>query len=363
MPTVTVNIPQTTFVASGAPDDNFSTFPLMFVGTDSTYLDCTGLLKINLPQLPLASVDSAILSLAVIVKNGAAPSTVIVNRITADFDTSAVTYSTQPAYVATESQYIVTTEDLYTNIQIDVTELVIDWINGTAENFGIALTTADQLSGVQFATNNIVHEPYFPSLILTYTESPILNTGTNFSYAQLAHLIRQLITFYPANVITVFTRGLAASSITGIPYELYKSSAGTFGAIFILMDSGQQEPIPLQAITAIYTGAGSVYNPSITYLTPPQQFTPGFDTDLITAYYEYLLLETAVTIYAGSNITASGAIYKNEYGLLVLSDPEGNTPIFMPVNNINLILPVFPEAAAARGKKLEISVSEAFGRA
>ncbi len=362
MPTVTVNIPQTTFVASGDPNENFAAFPLMFVGTAPTYLDCTGLLKITLPQLHILSLDSAFLSLAVIVKNGAAPSTVIVNRITEDFDIAAVTYTTKPDYVATQSQYNVTSEDLYTSIEIDVTGLVSDWINGAEENFGIALTISDQLSEVQFATNNIVYEPYFPTLTLTYTESPILASATNFGYAQLANIIQQLIIFYPENVITVFTRGLAASSITGTPYELYKSSAGTLGAIFILMDSGQQEPIPLSAIAAIYTGAGSVYNPSITYLPPPQQFNPGFDADLITAYYEYLPLETEVTIYAGSNITASGAIYKNEYGMLVLSDPEGNTPIFMPVNNINLMLPTFPAAPAARDKKLEIKVLEAFGR-
>lgn len=345
MATITVGIPETTFVSSAQPDDNFSSYPLLFTGTDPAYENCISLLKIPLPSLPVNHIDSAVLQLSVIVKSGSDPSPVLVNEITEAFDTTGVTYTTLPAFTPTSTLINITTLDLYTSVPFNITDLVNGWLSGTSTNNGIALTNSDGTTIVQIASNNIVYEPYFPTLTITYSVTPVTDSAINFSYAQLANLISQLITFYPSNVITVFTRGLVASSVTGTPYQLYISSQGTFGSIFILMDGGQQEAIPLTAIAAIYTGEGSVYNPGITYLEPPE-FVPGYDTNLITAYYEYLPVSaTGVTMYLGSNITASGDIYKNEYGLLVLSDSEGNTPIFVPVNNINVILPIFQPPA------------------
>lgn len=358
MATVTVGIPETTFVSSAQPDNNFAAYPLLFTGTDTAFQNCISLLKLSLTSLPVNHIDSAILQLSVIVKNGSEPSPVLVNEITEAYNTSDVTYTTLPAFISTAVQVNITTQDIYTSVNFDITSLVNQWLSGAVPNNGIALTNSDGITVVQFATNNIVYEPYFPKLTITYSESPIIDSAVNFSYAQLANLISQLITFYPSNVITVFTRGLVASSVTGTPYQLYISSQGTFGAIFILMDNGQQEAIPLTAITAIYTGAGSIYNPGITYLQPPD-FEPGYDTDLITAYYEYLPVSTTgVTMYLGSNITASGDIYKNEYGILVLSDADGNTPIFVPVNNINVTLPIFqpPALNSLAGTKLAITV-------
>ncbi|MDF2988834.1 MAG: hypothetical protein K0R50_4344 [Eubacterium sp.] len=302
-------------------------------------------------------MDSAILNLTVIVKSGSNPSPVLVNKVTSALDTTTVTYATKPAFTPTSAQYAVLQSDLYQTIHIDITTIVNEWLSGATVNNGLALTNSDGTTVVQFATNNIIYEPYFPTLTLTYSESPVVNTGENFSYAQLSHIIEQLIALYPANTITVFTRGLTASSVTGTPYQLYKSSTGTYGAIFILMDGGQQEAIPLNAITAIYTGNDTVYNPSITYLTPPQKFAPGFDSNLITAYYEYLDVSTDVVMYMGSNINASGTVYKNEYGIIVLSDADGNTPIFIPVNNINVVLPALPSGG---GSSLKSGIPKPF---
>jgi len=339
MPTITLNIPSTTFVSSALPDNNFSFYPLILTGTDVGFFDCISLLQIALPSLPVTHVDSALLELAVIVKSGDAPSPIIINRVTTPFATDTVTYNTKPSFTPTPSQFNITTPDLYTKIQIDVTALVNDWLNGIYTNNGIALTNSDGTTLVQFATNNIVYEPYFPTLIINYTTLPVEPTNAIcFSYAQLAHIIEQLILLYPTNVITVFTTGLQPSSVTGTPYKLFSSPEGTNGAIFILLDNGQ-EAIALNAITAIYTGDGTVYDPSITYLPPPQ-FSVGCDTNLITAYHDYLPVSTDIQMYLGSIVSASGSIYKNEYGILVLSDADGNTPIFIPVVNITMMFPL-----------------------
>lgn len=183
MPTVTVNIPNTTFISSSQPDSNFSFFPLIYTGTDPEFSSCTGLLRISLPELPVNQVDSAFLQLSVIVKSGASPSPVVVNEVTSSFDPSTVTYNTRPDFSPTASTISISTADLYTAVKIDVTALVNGWLNGTVPNNGIALTNADGVTIVEFATNNIVYEPYFPELVLTYSSTPSGNTALCFSYA------------------------------------------------------------------------------------------------------------------------------------------------------------------------------------
>jgi hypothetical protein len=355
MPSVTINLPNTTFVSSAMPDNNNSFYPLLYTGTDPNFLNCISLMEVELPTLPVTAVDSAILQLTVIAKSGDIPSPVVVNKVTSPFTAATVTYNTLPSFTPTSSQILITTEDLYKAVEIDVTSLVNEWLSGMSPNHGIALTNNDGTTIVQFASNKIVYEPYFPKLTLTYSEAPADTTGSNFSYAQLAHVIEQLIALYPTNVFTVFTRGLTASSVTGTPYALSKSSSGTFGSLFILDDAGQKEVIPLHAITAIYLGNGTVYNPSITYLTPPK-LAPGFDTNLLTAYYEYFPVSTEMDMYLGSNIHATGMLYKNEYGIMVLSDTEGNTPIFIPVLNINVVLPTFTTTTAAKAGKPKVTI-------
>ncbi|ATW24562.1 DNRLRE domain-containing protein [Candidatus Formimonas warabiya] len=340
MPTVTLGIPDTTFVSSALADTDFSFSPLIYTGTEPTFQECISLLQVVLPSLPVTAVESALLQLAVIVKNGAAPSPVVVNRVTSPFSTDTVTYHTRPSYTATPSQINVTTSDLFTVVEIDVTTLVNSWLDGTFPNYGIALTNSDGTTAVEFGTDNIVYEDYFPKLVLTYSSTPVeADTAICFSYAQLAHIIEQLVQLYPTSTMAVYTKGFSPSAVTGRPYQLYSSPEGTYGMIFLLNDAGQQYGIPLDAITAIYAGDGTVYNPSITYLTPPA-FPPGCDKNLLTALHDYLPVSTDVQLYMGSIISASGTIYKNEIGVVVLSDSNGNTPIFIPVTNIEVIIPL-----------------------
>ena len=362
MPTITVNIPHTTFISSAQPNSNMSFYPVMYIGTDATYQNSKGLLQIDLSSIPVTAVDSAYLKFAVISKTGAAASPVAVQRVTEPFDTSTVTYNTAPAYAATASQINVSSSDLYTIIQINVTALINSLLAGTYPNYGIALTNSDGTTAVQFATNNIVYEPYFPTLTVEYTITPEETTAICFSYHQLANIITQIIALYPANTITVYTKGFTASSVTGTPYQLYTSSVGTYGGIFILLENGKQQAIPLNSIAAIYTGDGTTYNQSISYLTAPV-FPSGCDTNIITAIHDYLPVSTEVQMYAGSNISASGLIYKNEYGILVLSDADGNTPVFVPVMNITAFVPTFTDSAKSDGlpQKATISIKSVDG--
>ncbi|AGC68550.1 hypothetical protein Cst_c15640 [Thermoclostridium stercorarium subsp. stercorarium DSM 8532] len=182
MPTVTVGIPDTTFLSSAQPEQNFSFYPLMYVGNDPVFQECIALMEIELPVLPVTSVDSAVLQLSVIVKTGTDPSPIVVNRVTDPFDAQTVTYNTRPGFVATGTQIDISTSDLYTVVNIDVTELVNQWLDGTFENHGIALTNADGVTLVQFGTNNIVYEPYFPRLVITYSDTPVPPVDNPYGY-------------------------------------------------------------------------------------------------------------------------------------------------------------------------------------
>lgn len=356
MPTITVNISETTFISSAQPDNNFSTYPLMYVGTDSSYQRCISLFKVNLQQIPVSAVQSAKLEFSVIAKNGDTPSNIIINNVTSPFVVSNVTYNTAPSLSFTSTSINVSKSDLYKRVQIDITKLVNEWLSGSSQNNGIALTNSDSTTLVEFATKAISYEPYYPTIIITYSEvPPVEDSALCFSYAQLAHVIEQLISLYPDSPMTVYTKGLTTSSVTGIPYELFKSSSGTYGSLLILKRDAQQLTVPINTITAIALAEGSVYNPSITYLKT-QGFTPGCDANIITAYHEYLPVSSYVSITSGTVITVTGNIYKNEYGLIVMTDSEGNNPAFVPVFNINAILPAAREFSEQGSENYEVII-------
>jgi C1q domain-containing protein len=239
MPTVVLNTSQTTFVSSAQPNNNLSFYPVMYVGTDATYQTSIGLLKFDLSSLPVSSVDSAILELTVIQKTGASPSPVTVNRVTSPLDTSTVTYNTLPTYVATATQVNVTAADLFTAVSFDITALVNGWLNGTYDNNGIALTNSDGTTVVQFATNNIVYEPYFPRLVVQYTAG----TGGGIQ-AQLINspgaFLDDDATVVFDTVITNQTSGITYNMETG---EFTISAAGNYYISWWTTTDGSAGPV------------------------------------------------------------------------------------------------------------------------
>jgi len=332
MPSVTINIPNTTFVSSLLPNNNMNFYPVMYIGTDPNYQNCNGLLQFTLPSLPTASVDSAVLQFTVIDKSQADPSVVVVNRADSSFSTSTVTYNTQPAFTATASQVSVNQSDLYQRVSIDITSTVNSWLAGTYVNNGIVLTCSG--TAVQFATNAITYTPYFPTLTLTYSSTPSDNGAFCFSYAQMSNIIEQLMTLYPAMPMTIYTNVGVYTS--GIPYELYSSPDATYGTIGVVTDGGIYDSIPITSIVAVKV-AGTVYDPSISYLPVPT-FTPDCQKNLITSIHDFIPLSTNVTLFLGVSISASGVIFKNEYGMLVKTDDmTGTNPVFISPITVGLI--------------------------
>ena len=160
------------------------------------------------------------------------------------------------------------------------------------------------------------------------------NTMGCFAVSQLANLLSQMISIYSTTTWTVYSESLA--SYSGVPLDLYTGTGASGPGFLRLVDTNTNyETIPITNITAVYPGDGTVYDPSLTYLTPPDPMPPGCDTDLIAAVQSYLPVGIAVgDIRLGSNISASGDVYQNELGILVLSDGSGNTPVFISTPHI-----------------------------
>lgn len=153
-------------------------------------------------------------------------------------------------------------------------------------------------------------------------------TMTCFAMAQLANFVQQMIIAYPSTTWSVFMDTLATYS--GVPVDLY-AAPGAGGPWFLrLRDSeNQYEALALGHLNAIYPGAGTVWDPSFSFLPPPDPLPTGCDADAALAVVSYLPLGTSITAIMGPNITASGGVYRNELGVLILSDEDGNTPIVM----------------------------------
>lgn len=339
MPSITVNLANTTFVSPAQPYSNFNFYPVMYIGMDPTYQNSSGLLQIVLPTIPALSVDSAVLQFSLIVKAQAPPTVVTVNRATSAFSTNTVTYATQPTYTPTASQVTVTQADLYLRVSIDITALVNSWLAGTDPNYGIVLTSPD--NSVQFATNAITYEPYFPTLTLTYssTPPPTEKGAFCFCYAQLANVMQQLMTQYPTSVMRIYTAGDVYSE--GIPYKFYASPDASFGTLAVLTAGGAYDAIPVTTIVAVRV-AGTNYDNPIAYLSPPV-FTLDCQKNVVTSIHDYLPVSTGVKLSLNGFAAVSGVVYKNEYGILAITqDMAGASPVFVPVASIALIETTVP---------------------
>jgi hypothetical protein len=196
------------------------------------------------------------------------------------------------------------------------------------------------LSLVNATANDVYYPATLPLkadlMVFADNSGGLTDTSVCFSIAQLAHIIEQLIVLYPTSTMSVFTTNLA--TINSMPYQLYTSPAAGGPGLFVLRDaSGQIDTVPLTSIVAIYTGQDTVYDPAITFLPPPSPLPQGCDTNLIAAVRDYLTIGTNVAIRVGVAAVATGEIYKSEYGVVVLSDAGGNTPIFIPATQIAAI--------------------------
>ena len=179
-----------------------------------------------------------------------------------------------------------------------------------------------------------------------------------FAVSQLIHVLSQMITTYATNTWTVYSESL--SNYSGVPLDLYTAPDAVNPGLLRLVDiNGDYEIIPIENITAIYPGDGTVYNPEFTYLTPPDPLPVSCDSDMLAAIQSYLVVGTTVEMRLGPAVSASGDVYRNEFGVIVLSDTDGNTPVFIASPKILRIFitgnpPVSKQPVDSKKPKIEI---------
>ncbi|SHK88535.1 Collagen triple helix repeat-containing protein, partial [Desulforamulus aeronauticus DSM 10349] len=148
-----------------------------------------------------------------------------------------------------------------------------------------------------------------------------------FAIRQLANLLEQIVVLYPTTTMTLFVEQLA--TLSGVAIEVYTAPSADEPGLLIIQSGSDYGYVSLNRIAAIYLGADSVYDPSITYLTPPDPYSPGCDTDYILAVQSSMSVGDQISFGAAINTTGSGEVYINEPGIMVLSDGLGNTPVFI----------------------------------
>ena len=196
----------------------------------------------------------------------------------------------------------------------------------------IEITTAPATLVLQnTAAGNYYYSDELPikaSLVVTRDDITEPVNMRCFAIDQLINILSQMITAYAANTWTIYSESLA--SYSGVPLDLYTAPGAQKPGLLRLLDvNNDYEIIPIENITVIYPGDGTVYNPAFTYLTPPDPLPVSCDSDLLAAIQSYLTVGTPVEMRLGPAISASGDVYRNEFGVLVLSDADGNTPIFI----------------------------------
>lgn len=203
--------------------------------------------------------------------------------------------------------------------------------------------------------------PLFSDVICAKDAINLNETAYCFTYTQMTNLIQQLMDKYPENTFIVYTTGFSAVTVTGKAHDLYKPDKDNCAGLFILSDEEEFAAVPLNVITAITVGDTAVYDDSIMFLDRPN-FTDSCDKNIIGAIYNYIPIGINIEMYLGTVVSSSGIVYKNEYGIIVLTDDEnGTNPAFINVNNIVAFVPIYSllesKAAVALSKKSMIQQS------
>ncbi|MBS2770320.1 RHS repeat protein, partial [Anoxybacillus rupiensis] len=133
---------QDTYIASGSSTGYHNTDKLL-VGYDQTIGKTRSLLKWTLPVIPNGEVAGASVGLYQYTSNANVP--IYLHRVTSSYNTTTVTWASQPSFSATaeDSQSSTSTGYVYFN----VSNLVKSWYDGTQSNNGILVKYADSQEG------------------------------------------------------------------------------------------------------------------------------------------------------------------------------------------------------------------------
>lgn len=210
----------------------------------------------------------------------------------------------------------------------------------TGEIIGVGIVNVSTAPVTLSLVNGSIGNHFYAAQIplkaaLVVTKDDVVETvnGRCLAVAQLVNIISQMINTYSTTTWSVFSHSLA--SYSGVPLDLYTSPNALGPGLLRLIDlNDDYEALPIINITALYPGDGTVYDSSFTYFPPPDPLPQDCDADMLAAIQSYLPIGTPVDIRFGPQFSASRSVYRNEYGVLVLSDDDGNNPVFLAAHHI-----------------------------
>src|SRR5471030_1580942 len=152
MPTAVISPTDDAYISQLNPNSNFGLSSILYTGRFVQPTDVfRSLLKFDLSGVvpPGNTVTSASLNLFVFRKDlpdaVLSPQTVNVFTNSSNFSENTVTWNTAPAINPTIYSINVTDADVSKYISIDITNLVIDWINNQSTNFGVTLVGIENI--------------------------------------------------------------------------------------------------------------------------------------------------------------------------------------------------------------------------
>lgn len=200
---------------------------------------------------------------------------------------------------------------------------------------GIAVLEVDD-APINFSLVNVSNATvFFQNTVISKANLRVFNLGSSnitdnsrcFALDQFANLLEQVVDIYHGASVSVFSNRLA--TISGTIDSLYKSADAGNVPMLILESGGDPVVFNIDKIAILYL-PNSVYDDSITYLTPPNPFPQNCDTDLLKNVHDYISVGYTISVTTGPTTSASGDVYVNEYGIIVLADETSTIFLWVP---------------------------------
>jgi hypothetical protein len=179
-------------VRAGAPNATAPNQLYLGVGYDNGWLyGSTGLvrsyLRFDLSSLP---VDSTITSATLRVYQAAGQDypdvrrTITFYRVTGSWNESSVTWNNRPGYAEAVGS-VRTTYDFQDWLEVDLTDLVQAWVEGSQANYGLVAIGPESIEGILRAFGSS-ESAYSPELLVSYipTPPPVLDVSPGTAYVR-----------------------------------------------------------------------------------------------------------------------------------------------------------------------------------
>ncbi|MEF3312087.1 S-layer homology domain-containing protein [Paenibacillus sp. GYB004] len=357
---------QSTFITFANPDDNYGTDTIFSIR--KTLLDLRApFMQFNLSSIPRhATIDSATLELTTF-SNGVSSTSanVAVHKITVPWDEATITWNNSVgAAVYDPTPVTIQSMDgrLANSISsLDLTALVQQWVDGTADNYGFMLQVTELDSGVMawhrgFHSDDSTTQTSRPKLTISYTYVP--TTGVVVTPATLPLVLGGSAGQLSANVQPddafnknvqwtssdtaiatvdasgrVTTVGLGTATITATTEEgnftnsstVTVSSANLSG---LVISEGELSPT-FNSGTTNYTAtvSGSMNNLTVT----PSVYDPNATVTVNGASVASGMPSQAIPLNVGNNevkvtVTAQDQVTDKTYTIMITREAEASTP-------------------------------------